>query len=82
MDRAFQRIRSLMLRDTFYSVPPNYMVPAAPGTLAFVKINSMGASMSEISQQYIILWIQCAIYFVLACRAYRYNIKKAKCERQ
>lgn len=23
MDRAFQRIRSLMLRDTFYSVPPN-----------------------------------------------------------
>ena len=38
--------------------------------------------MSEISQQYIILWIQCAIYFVLACRAYRYNIKKAKCERQ
>ena len=60
----------------------HYMVPAAPGTLAFVKINSMGASMSEISQQYIILWIQCAIYFVLACRAYRYNIKKAKCERQ
>ena len=60
----------------------HYMVPAAPGTLAFVKINSMGASMSEISQQYIIVWIQCAIYFVLACRAYRYNIKKAKCERQ
>ena len=54
----------------------HYMVPAAPGTLAFVKINSMGASMSEISQQYIILWIQCAIYFVLACRAYRYNIKR------
>ena len=25
MDRAFQRIRSLMLRDTFYSVPPNYL---------------------------------------------------------
>lgn len=24
MDRAFQRIRSLMLRDTFYSVPPSY----------------------------------------------------------
>lgn len=24
MDRAFQRIRSLMLRDTFYSVPPTY----------------------------------------------------------
>lgn len=57
----------------------HYIIPAAPGTLAFVKINSMGASMSEISQQYIILWIQCAVYFVLACWAYRYNIKKAKC---
>lgn len=25
MDRAFQRIRSLMLRGTFYSVPPKYV---------------------------------------------------------
>lgn len=24
MDRAFQRIRSLMLRGTFYSVPPKF----------------------------------------------------------
>lgn len=55
----------------------HYVVPAAPGTLAFVKINSMGASMAEISRQYIILWGQCGVYFVLACMAYRYNIKKA-----
>lgn len=32
----------------------HYLIPAAPGTLAFVKINSMGADMSGISQQYII----------------------------
>lgn len=31
MDRAFQRIRSLMLRGTFYSVPP---------TLAYYLINT------------------------------------------
>lgn len=55
----------------------HFLIPAAPGTLAFVKINSMGASMAEISQQYIILWIQCGVYFILACLAYRYNIKKA-----
>lgn len=55
----------------------HYVIPAAPGTLAFVKINSMGASMSEISQQYIILWIQCIVYYILACMAYRYNIRKA-----
>lgn len=55
----------------------HYVVPVAPGTLAFVKLNSMGASISEVSQQYIILWVQCGVYFVLACMAYRYNIKKA-----
>lgn len=55
----------------------HYIIPAAPGTLAFVKINSMGASIAEISQQYIILWVQCIIYFTLACWAYRYNIRKA-----
>lgn len=26
MDRAFQRIRSLMLRGTFYSVPPTLFI--------------------------------------------------------
>ena len=55
----------------------HYLIPAAPGTLAFVKINSMGADMSGISQQYIILWMQCVGYFILACLAYRYNMKKA-----
>lgn len=55
----------------------HYVIPAAPGTLAFVKINSMGANMAEISQQYIVLWIQCIVYFIMACRAYRYNIRKA-----
>lgn len=55
----------------------HFVIPAAPGTLAFVKINSMGASMSDIQPEYLTLWIQCAVYFVLACLAYRYNIKKA-----
>lgn len=55
----------------------HYIVPAAPATLAFVKINSMGASMAEIQLQYIALWIQCVVYFLLACIVYRYNITKA-----
>lgn len=55
----------------------HYVIPAAPGTLAFVKINSMGATMAQISQQYILLWVQCVGYFVLACWAYRYNMAKA-----
>lgn len=56
----------------------HYLIPAAPATLAYVKLNSMGASMAEIHAEYITLWIQCAVYFVLACLVYRYNIRKAR----
>ena len=31
----------------------HYIFPAAPGTLAFVKLNSMGASMADIRPEYI-----------------------------
>ena len=55
----------------------HFVIPAAPATLAFVKINSMGAGLNEVGVQYVTLWIQCAVYFVLACLAYRYNIHKA-----
>lgn len=55
----------------------HFIFPATPATLAFVKLNSMGASIAEIRVEYITLWIQCAVYFVLACFAYRYNLKKA-----
>lgn len=56
----------------------HFVIPAAPATLAFVKINSMGAGLSEVSVEYITLWIQCVVYFFLACWVYAYNIHKAK----
>ena len=56
----------------------HFLIPAAPATLAYVKLNSMGASMVEIHTEYVTLWVQCAVYFVLACWAYRYNIRKTK----
>ena len=55
----------------------HYVFPAAPGTLAFVKVNSMGASMADIRAEYVTLWVQCAVYFALACMAYRYNVIRA-----
>lgn len=55
----------------------HFVIPSAPATLAFVKLNSMGADLSEIRTEYITLWIQCLVYFVLACLAYRHNIRKA-----
>lgn len=55
----------------------HYLIPAAPATMAYVKLNSMGASMAEIQSEYITLWVQCVFYFITACLVYRYNIRKA-----
>lgn len=55
----------------------HFLIPAAPATLAYVKLNSMGASMAEIHIEYATLWVQCAVYFILACLAYKYNIRQA-----
>lgn len=58
----------------------HYIIPAPSGVLAYIKVNSMGASLADIKTEYITLWIQCFVYFITACLAYRYNIKKAKAE--
>lgn len=44
----------------------HYLLPAAPGTLAFVKLNSMGASLADIRTECIALWLQVIVYFFLA----------------
>lgn len=62
----------------WYWKAAHYVFPAAPGTLAFVKVNSMGASMADIRTEYITLWVQCAVFFALACLAYRHNIRSAR----
>lgn len=55
----------------------HFIIPAPPAVLGYVQLNSMGASLPDIKIQYITLWIQCVVYFVLGCSVYRYNIKKA-----
>lgn len=55
----------------------HFVFPAAPATLAYVKLNSMGASIAGIHVEYLTLWIQCLVYFVLACLAYQYNVRRA-----
>lgn len=49
----------------------HYILPAPPATLAFVKLNSMGADMADIWEEYITLWIQAAVFFVLSVWVYR-----------
>ena len=54
----------------------HYLIPAAPATLAFVKVNSMGATMADIRVEYITLCIQTVVYFGLSVWVYRWKITK------
>ena len=54
------------------------LIPAPVGILAFVKANSMGADMSDISREMMLLWGQCIVYFGVACWVYHTSLKQAK----
>ena len=55
----------------------SYLFPATFGIQGYVKINTMGAGMSEIRFEQIGLWIQTAVYFILATVTYYWQIKKS-----
>ena len=44
----------------------HYIIPTAPATLAFVKLDCMGGDLTNIVPEMTTLWIQCAVYFVIA----------------
>lgn len=44
----------------------HYLIPTAPATLAFVKLDCMGGDLTNIVPEMTTLWIQCAVYFVIA----------------
>lgn len=52
----------------------SYLFPSTFGMNGYVRITSMGASLSDIKVVYMALWIQAAVYFLLACRFYRRQI--------
>ncbi|MDR1556033.1 MAG: ABC transporter permease [Tannerellaceae bacterium] len=52
----------------------SYVFPSTPGIQGFVRIHTMGASLSEVAFEYRLLWIQAGVYFILACLNYRYRL--------
>lgn len=62
----------------WYWKAAHYAIPAPVGVLGFVKLNSMGASLAEVRQEVITLWVQCIVYFFAACLVLRHNIRKAQ----
>ena len=52
----------------------SWLVPSTFGVQGFLKISSMGASISEIRAEYIALWTQAFVYFIITCIIYQRQI--------
>ena len=61
------------------AIPPfwkvlSWIFPSTWGIRGFVAVNTMGATWSEIQEEYHMLWLQTGIYFVTTCIVYRWQI--------
>lgn len=54
-----------------------WLFPSTFGVRGFVRINTMGATLVDIEQEYKALWIQVCVYFFAACLVYRWQINHA-----
>lgn len=52
----------------------SYIFPSTFGINGYVRINSMGATLNEVSFEYRALWLQAGFYFITTCLVYRYQI--------
>lgn len=64
-------------------IPPfwqavGYIFPSTPAVQGFVRINTAGATLSEVTHEYQVLWLQTGIYFLTACIIYRYQIIRSR----
>lgn len=51
------------------------MVPATWGMEGFIRMNTNGASLGQVRDPYIYLWIQAGVYFVIAYCVHRWSIR-------
>ena len=63
-------------RMPWYWKWPHYVFPATAGTLAFVKANTMGATLPQLQPELITMSIQCIIYFIVAILIYNRALRK------
>lgn len=56
----------------------SWLVPSTFGINGYVRINSMGADLSQVATEWNALWAQAAVYFLTACLVYRAQIHGAR----
>ena len=52
----------------------SWIFPSTFGVKAYVRLNSMGASISDVSTELHVLWLHAFAYFWLACVVYSYQV--------
>ncbi|WP_029903493.1 ABC transporter permease [Prevotella sp. 10(H)] len=52
-----------------------YIIPSTPGIHGFIKINTMGSTLSDVWFEYITLWIQAGVYCITAVFMYKWWIR-------
>ena len=56
----------------------SWLFPSTFGVRAYVRLNSMGATLYDVITEYRVLWIHVLAYFLMACIVYRYQIFMAR----
>lgn len=56
----------------------SWLFPSTFGIQGFVSMNTAGARLGDISMQYICLWIQTVIFFIMTCAVYKFQIDKVR----
>lgn len=58
----------------------SYLFPSTFGLNGYVRITATGASLGDIRTEYMALWIQAGVYFLLACWFYRrQKLRNSEC---
>lgn len=55
-----------------------YIFPSTFGIRGFLRISSMGGTLSDIQREVTALWIQTIAYFSLTCAVYRFQINHTR----
>ena len=52
----------------------SWLFPSTFGVRAYVRLNTMGATLADVNREYLVLWGQTLLYFFMACIVYRHQI--------
>ena len=54
------------------------LFPSTFGVRAYIRLNSMGGTLSDVLTEYRILWCHVVVYFIVACLVYRRQVNLAR----